>query len=220
MLRPQYERAQAHDVTYMPTLTAYEHYLSIFKQQLTFTEFERQFADTYVLNSFAELQDNLPATDQMFQIFTRYVPMVDSNPEERAALSAQEQVIVQQLEVLFSQRILQVQFSNLRAALDAGLQVGFGTDAGNPGTLHAVAVAEEIRAWQRAGVSAAEIFQVLTIGNAMAFGIAQQQGVIAQGKAATFNLLPRDPLQDPQALLTPTQVFQGGSLVYGVDDSQ
>ncbi len=212
------ELAQAHDVTYMPTLTAYEHYLSIFKQQLTFTDFEQQFADAYVLNSFAQLQDNLSATDQMFQVFTRYVPMVDASPEERAALSAQEQAIVGQLEALFSQRILQVQYSNLRVALDAGLQVGFGTDAGNPGTLHAVAVAEEIRAWQRAGVSAAEIFQALTLGNAMAFDIAQQQGVIAQGKTATFNLLQRDPLQDPQALLAPTHVFQNGSLVFDLDD--
>ncbi|SFV22830.1 amidohydrolase family protein [Pseudidiomarina donghaiensis] len=213
------ELALARDVTYMPTLTAYEHYLSIFKQQLTFTAFEQQFADAYVLNSFAQLQKNLSATDQMFQIFTRYVPLVDASPEERAALSAQEQAIVQQLEALFSQRILQAQYSNLRAALDAGLQVGFGTDAGNPGTLHAVAVAEEIRAWQRAGVSAAEIFQALTLGNAMAFDIAQQQGVIAQGKTATFNLLQRDPSQDPQALLTPTHVFQNGTLVYDVDDS-
>ena len=213
------ELAQAHDVTYMPTLTAYEHYLSIFKQQLTFTDFEQQFADAYVLDSFVELQENLPATDQVFQIFTRYVPLVDASPEERGALSAQEQAIVQQLEALFSQRILQVQFSNLRAALEAGLKVGFGTDAGNPGTLHAVAVAEEIRAWQRAGFSDAEIFQALTNGNAMAFDMAQQQGGIAQGKRATFNLLQRDPLEDPQALLAPTHVFQGGSLVYAADDS-
>lgn len=211
--------AQAHDVTYMPTLTAYEHYLSIFKQQLTFTEFERQFADAYVLNSFAELLGNLSATNQMFQIFTRYVPMVDSNPEQLAALSAQEQAIVQQLEMLFSKRILQVQYHNLRAALDAGLTVGFGTDAGNPGTLHAVAVAEEIRAWQRAGVGAAEILKALTIGNAMAFEITQQQGVIAAGKTATFNLLQRDPLNDLQAGLTPTKVFHNGNVVYDADEN-
>ena len=213
------ELAQAHDVTYMPTLTAYEHYLSIFKQQLTFTEFEQQFADAYVLNSFAELQENLPETDQMFQIFTRYVPMVDASAEERAALSAQEQAIVQQLEALFSQRILQLQYSNLRAALDAGLQVGFGTDAGNPGTLHAVAVAEEIEAWQRADASAPEILRALTMGNATALGIANLQGTVAQGKLATFNLLSDDPLATPKALVKPTQVFHNGNLVYDVGDS-
>ena len=212
------ELARQHEVTYMPTLTAYEHYLSIFKQELTFTEFEQQFADPYVLNSFAQLYDNLSVTEQMFQVFTRYVPLIDGTTAERAALSPQEQAIVAQLEALFSQRILQLQYRNLRAALDANLKVGFGTDAGNPGTLHAVAVAEEIRAWQQAGARPTEILRAITLGNAQAFGLTQQQDMISANQRATFSMLPQNPVQAPQALVTPTRVFKDGVLVHSVDE--
>lgn len=212
--------AKTHQVTYMPTLTAYQHYLDIYQQKLTFTEYEQQLADDYVIDSFAQLNANITATAPMFQLLTRYLPMVDAAAEARAALTAQEQAIVAQLAQVFSQRILQLQYRNLRAALDAGLLVGFGTDAGNPGTMHALAVAEEIHAWQRAGARPDEILYAMTAGNARAYQLAQQQGAIEPGKLATFSLLSEDPLLNPQSLLAPAYVFKNGTIVHNRESQQ
>ncbi|RZQ55932.1 hypothetical protein CWI82_01050 [Pseudidiomarina tainanensis] len=207
------ELAKTLNVTYMPTLTAYEHYLDIFKRQLTFSEFERQFGDHYIIDSFAQLNENLSATDQMFQLFTRYVPFVDSSEKERSSLTPQEQSIVAQLETLFSERILQIQVANLFTVANAGVRLGFGTDAGNPATLHAYSVAEEINAWQHAGLDNLKILHALTEGNAIAYQIEKKQGSIAPGKSATFNLLTQDPLQNTNTLLAPALVIANGNII-------
>jgi|GEM_PF-2841057 len=207
------ELAKTSNVTYMPTLTAYEHYLDIFKKQLTFSEFERQFGDDYIIDSFTQLNENLSATDQMFQLFTRYVPFVDSGEKERSNLTPQEQSIVAQLETLFSERILQIQVANLLTVANAGVRLGFGTDAGNPATLHAYSVAEEIKAWQHAGVDNLKILQALTEGNAVAYRLDKKQGFIAPGMSATFNLLTDDPLQNTNTLLAPALVIAKGKVI-------
>lgn len=205
--------ALENDVTYVPTLTAYEHYLHIFQNRLSFSDFERKVADEYILDSFKRLYDEQDKADPMFQALLRYVPFVDKKVETLTEFSEQEQALISQLSKLFSSKILSFQRENLRAVLDAGINVGFGTDAGNPGTLHAVSMDGELNAWLESGVSSKEIINAMTYGNAKAYGLSDSLGDISIGNKATFNLLSSDPLTDITNIFQPSAVFKSGELV-------
>lgn len=205
--------AKQHRVSYIPTLTAYAHYAEIFNAKLSFTEFEHRLSHRPLIKSFVELTANVSKTGDMFRIFTRYMPYVDAPTEDLAKLSANEQSIVAQLSQVFSVKVAEMQRQNLRRALTAGLNVGFGTDAGNPGTLHATSILEEMRAWRQAGASNAEILRSMTLGNAVALKIDEKQGSISAGQQANFILLKDNPLQDRFVLSIPSMVVQRGHIL-------
>lgn len=205
--------AQKHQVSYLPTLTAYQHYAEIFNGKLTFTEFEHQLSHHPLIKSFTTLNQHQDKTGELYQIFRRYMPYVDAPATKLTVLSADEQNIVSQLSQVFSVKIAQIQQQNLQLALKAGLNVAFGTDAGNPGTLHATSIREEIRAWQQAGASQAQIWRAITLGNAIALKLDKQQGRISAGQQATFILLQQNPLQDNYQFTAPLMVVQRGRLL-------
>jgi len=207
--------AQQHQVSYMPTLTAYQHYADIYNGKLSFTEFEHQLSHHPLIQSFITLNQHQDKTGELYQIFRRYMPYVDAPAAKLAGLSADEQHIVSQLSQVFSIKIAQIQQQNLQLALKAGLNVAFGTDAGNPGTLHATSIREEIRAWQQAGANQAQIWRAMTLGNAIALKLDSQQGRISAGQQATFILLQQNPLLDNYQFTTPLMVVQRGRIVEG-----
>ena len=204
--------ARQYQISYMPTMTAYQHYADIFNGQLSFTEFEHQLSHRPLIQSFLTLNANTANTGELYQIFRRYMPYVDAPAAKLAELSADEQGIVAQLSQVFSAKIAKIQRQNLLLALQAGLNLAFGTDAGNPGTLHATSMQEEMRAWRQAGASPAHIWRALTLGNAIALQLAGKQGQISAGQQATFILLQHNPLSDQVRLHKPIMIVRRGNM--------
>lgn len=205
--------ARQHQVSYLPTLTAYQHYADIFNGKLSFTEFEHQLSHHPLIQSFNKLNANPAKIGELYQIFRRYMPYVDAPAAKLAELSADEQGIVAQLSQVFSVKITQIQQQNLVQALQSGLNVAFGTDAGNPGTLHATSIREEMRAWQQAGASNAAILRAMTLGNALALKLDNKLGHISAGQQATFILLQENPLEENSLLSKPAMVVQRGHIL-------
>ena len=204
--------AKQYGVSYQPTLTAYQHYGEVFRGTLSFTAFEQHLSPPETVASFQTLNQQLAKTGEMMQIFRRYMPYVDAPAKKMVELSAAEQDIVQQLGQVFSQKMAKVQQQNLRLALQAGLNVAFGTDAGNPGTLHAASVPEEMQAWRQAGANNADILRAMTLGNAKAFKLEQRLGSISPGKEASFVVHKDNPLQENFRLNMPVMVLLRGHL--------
>jgi len=201
---------KSHNVTYMPTLTAYDHYFQLFKSQLEFTPFEHQHGHVEVIASFKKLMNNVKKTDQMFQIFLQYMPRVDDSEEQLATLSAQGQSIVKQLRTMFSSKIRGIQKQNLKEIIASGINVAFGTDAGNPGTLHASSVYGEILAWRQAGITTKNILKAATFGNAKALHLDNQLGTLTTGKYANFVVLDQNPYQTVATLTRPLMTIKRG----------
>lgn len=199
-----------HKVTYMPTLTAYSHYFEWFKDQVQFSDLELKHGDPEIINSFKTLMDNLADTDQMFKIMLKYVPMVDKPEAQLAKLSEREQSIVSQLQTMFSQQTEQVQQQNLKLMQEAGVNIALGTDAGNPGTLHASSLLGEMLAWKSAGISNKNILKASTYGNAVALELDDSIGRLETGKQADFVVLEQNPYQQLSALESPFMTVKRG----------
>ena len=96
---------------------------------------------------------------------------------------------------------------NLRRLKEAGTLVLYGTDFGNA---RATGVsAAEIAAMQEAGLSAKEILDSGTLHPAAYFGFSEL-GALEPGKAASFMVLERDPLDDVGVLAEPSEVYIDG----------
>ncbi len=203
-----------HNVTYMPTLTAYNHYFELFKNEFSFTEHEKNHANVEIVDSFKVLMDSVQDTGQMFQMLLKYLPLVESSDEEKAKLSPQEQAMVQQLGNMFSIKAVISQQNNLKKIITSGVNVAFGTDAGNPGTLHASSLVGEVYAWQQAGVSNKEILKAITFGNAQALNLSDSIGSLTSGKDANFVVLDANPYKDLTTLSTPAMTVKRGKIAY------
>lgn len=101
----------------------------------------------------------------------------------------------------------------LKAAVNAGLTVGAGSDAGSPRTPHPSLV-EEIRALHAAGLSTAAALRAATADAGAILGRSGQLGVVAPGTAADCILVAGNPLEDLEALRLVTRVFQAGRCVF------
>ena len=204
--------AKSRGTVYMPTLSAHKHYKDIFLKQLTLpNDITGAYAD-YVTSSFNALYQNPALTGQMFNVMRKYLPYVDT-PAQTLLLTEQEKAIVAQLAAMFSATIERIQKDNLKRAADAGIKLAFGTDAGNPGTLHGQAIFGEMQAWIDAGIPAVDIVTAMTIGNAVAFQIVDKQGSIASGKDASFAVFKENPLTPKLPSKRPVLVVKNGHIV-------
>lgn len=97
--------------------------------------------------------------------------------------------------------------ANLRALRDAGATVLYGTDFGNTRTPGVDP--QEIALLSAAGLTPAEILAATTSAPAAWWGF-DDLGAIAEGKAASFLVLDRDPLRVPVVLARPAQVWIDG----------
>ena len=99
--------------------------------------------------------------------------------------------------------------------INSGVNVAFGTDAGNPGTLHAASVYGELLAWQQAGVSNQQILKAATFGNAKALRMESEFGTLASGKYANFVVLDDNPYETLETLTTPVMTIKAGVIFKG-----
>ncbi|MBD1583171.1 amidohydrolase family protein [Pseudoalteromonas sp. S16_S37] len=197
----------------MPTLSAYNHYFQLFKNTLEFTPFQHQHGDKATIDSFKQLMLQSDKTGQMFQLLLQYMPLVDEPEEKIAKLGKQGQSIVAQLQTLFSSKLEELQKQNLKRALEAGINIAFGTDAGNPGTLHGVSIFGEAALWQKAGISNQHILKAMTYGNAIAFSVDGKLGTIQTGKQADFVVVEQNPYATLYTLQKPHLVVKHGAII-------
>ena len=86
----------------------------------------------------------------------------------------------------------------------AGVTLVSGTDAMPGFTLH-----REFELYRAAGIPAADVLRIATLGAAEVMGAASTTGSIEAGKRADFVLLAGNPLDDISALRRPVAVFKG-----------
>jgi imidazolonepropionase-like amidohydrolase len=102
--------------------------------------------------------------------------------------------------------------ASFKRALQAGVKVAAGTDAGGSPARHGF-IAREIELMVDSGMSPKDALEATTRVAADLLGIQDQAGTIEVGKQADMVLIDGDPLSDPGALRNVWAVFQGGRRV-------
>ena len=204
--------AKENNVFYMPSLTAYQNYIDVFKKNVSFTGIERTLGEHSVIKSFEILDSQITDTDQMYQMMVKYVPYID-DPDADSKLSPQEIAVVGQLSNVFSQKIASNQQMNLKKAIDSGIKVAIGTDAGNPATLHGASMLSEVKIWMDAGIPIHSIISTMTLGNAIAYGIDTKVGSLDVGKDATFAVYDQNPISINFLEMLPVKLIYKGNMI-------
>lgn len=107
-------------------------------------------------------------------------------------------------------RVLQ---ANTAKLINAGLNVGVGSDAGTPGVIFGAALPDEMQRHVDMGVRPADVLYLATAGNARILYISDKVGTIAVGMQADLTLLRQDPTQSINALKTVEYTVRAGQLV-------
>ena len=102
--------------------------------------------------------------------------------------------------------------ASFRRALQAGVKIATGTDAGGSAARHGF-IAREIELMVDHGMTPKDALEASTRVAADLLGIQDQAGTIEVGKQADMVLIDGDPHSDPGALRNLWAVFQGGRRV-------
>lgn len=154
----------------------------------TMQVFENLFLDRAgeVARSYRAIADRLPPTVYR-GLLNGGLPV--SGPEQQARHEASFQAMLRMLRVLH----------------DAGVPIVAGTDE-----LGGFALIHELELYVKAGLPAAEVLQIATLGAARANGLGDTLGSITPGKLADLILVDGDPSADPGALRNLRLVVKGG----------
>ena len=118
-----------------------------------------------------------------------------------------------------NEEALQVNLKNLKTLYDAGVKIGFGTDAGaSPVRIPGFAEHRELALMVDAGLTPLQAIQVATQRAAELLGL-DDRGVLANGKRADFIVLSDDPSNDIEATTHIEAVWQRGRAVAGRSDA-
>lgn len=91
--------------------------------------------------------------------------------------------------------------TSLRRALDGGVKIAFGTDAGGPyHPIGKTSVVEELEMMREAGMSPMQTIESLTRVSAEALGLDDRLGTLQAGKLADVVIVDGDPLKDVSAI--------------------
>lgn len=102
---------------------------------------------------------------------------------------------------------------SFKGALEAGVRIAGGTDAGTPFNYHG-ANSTEIGFMVEYGMDPHDAIVAMTRVAAETVGL-EDVGSIEPGAHADLLIVDRNPLEDPSALSEPTAVFKGGEIVAG-----
>jgi imidazolonepropionase-like amidohydrolase len=97
-------------------------------------------------------------------------------------------------------------------ALDAGVPIAMGTDAGTPFNYHADAP-EELELMVDHGLSEQAALEAATVNAADLLGVGGEVGRVAAGQRADLVVLEADPLDDVTAWQSPAHVVNRGTVV-------
>jgi imidazolonepropionase-like amidohydrolase len=102
------------------------------------------------------------------------------------------------------------QVAQLSKALEYGVSIALGTDAGSLGVHHGEAMSHEIDALLSAGCSLEKAIQCATWNGAVLLGIERELGRLTSGMPATFVVAKGAPQQLPSSLRPPQEVWVRG----------
>lgn len=94
------------------------------------------------------------------------------------------------------EKTLKRQMEMVALAVNLGVKVGAGSDAGAPGVLHGLGLLQELELYQEAGLSGEEILRTATGTAGFILGKQNTLGVIQPGNPAHLILVKGDPLVD------------------------
>ncbi|QLG26350.1 amidohydrolase family protein [Halorarum halophilum] len=114
-----------------------------------------------------------------------------------------------------TEHVYERHIESFRRAVEAGVRVAGGTDAGTPFNMHG-ANAAEIEFMSEYGMSPLEAIEAMTATAAEVVGL-EGQGTLEAGTHADLLLCDADPTSDPTALNDPALVLKGGEVVGGSD---
>lgn len=103
--------------------------------------------------------------------------------------------------------------ANLKAIADAGIEIGAGTDAGNPFAPHGPGLLYELSLYVDAGLTPAQALRAATLSSARILGIDDRFGSIEPGKVADLVIVPCDPSVSIANLWDVKTVLKGGAAV-------
>lgn len=109
--------------------------------------------------------------------------------------------------------VFEGQKRGVRQAVEAGVTIGCGTDAGVPFVTHYDVWKELTLLMEYGGMSAREAIRAATIQNAEILGIEGSTGSLKEGKRADLMVLKGDPLDSIETLAEPLMVVAGGKLI-------
>jgi imidazolonepropionase-like amidohydrolase len=104
-------------------------------------------------------------------------------------------------------------FANLKALSDAGVEIGAGTDAGNPLTPHGPALIAELALYVEAGLSPAQALRAATLSAAKILGVDKDQGSLEPGKLADIVVVRGEPTRSIADLAKVEHVVKAGTPV-------
>lgn len=113
-------------------------------------------------------------------------------------------------ETAVARKYLEHQMDQIRLAMEYGVPIAAGTDAGSLGVHHGEALREEIRLLMSAGFSAERAVRCATLEGAKLLGLEHDLGSLRPGMAATFVAVEGGPQGLPGAFGLPMRIFIKG----------
>ena len=110
-------------------------------------------------------------------------------------------------------RSLEIAMANLGRALQAGVRIAMGSDAGNAGMLHGATVLRELQLMNEAGMTPMQVIVAATRNAAEVTGQGENLGTLEAGKLADIIVVNGDPLVDLSALGNVELVVKNGKII-------
>jgi imidazolonepropionase-like amidohydrolase len=135
------------------------------------------------------------------------------SPEQLATLSKKLDTIAKDPTRAEMMRSFEQDKKNVKALLDAGIRLGFGTDSGGASERYFVQGFFEHRQMEllrEAGLTPMQVIQSFSKNNSELLGIDKDFGTLQKGKAADLLVLARNPLDDIANMRTMEAVYLGG----------
>jgi len=152
-----------------------------------------------------------------------YYEFIHSNPQQLGSLYDLRHIADTALVNRYKSRIAgrsaafahddSIRMVNLKKMADAGVNIAAGTDAGNPGVMHASSFFKELTAMQQSGMTNWQILRSATVGGAMAMGRENEFGTIGKGKKADMILLNANPADSLENLKKIDLVINKGNII-------
>jgi imidazolonepropionase-like amidohydrolase len=135
------------------------------------------------------------------------------SPEQLATLSKKLDTIAKDPSRAEMMRSFEQDKKNVKALLDAGIRLGFGTDSGGASERYFIQGFFEHRQMELlrdAGLTPMQVIQSFSKNNSELLGIDKDFGTLQKGKAADLLVLARNPVDDIANMRTMEAVYLGG----------